>query len=145
MMCCMPQMDTDLQRLADAVTLRRADLGLSREECARRAGMSNNTWGRIEQGRPARDTSYSRIDRVLDWPIGTCAQILDDPTFEPFPSEIVARARVSQVPIGEDAVRSAIQNATIATAPNLTGAQIMELQERAIAELRRRGLLPLPD
>ncbi len=141
----MHRTDTDLQRLAASVTLRRNDLGLSRDEAARRGPMSNNTWRKVESGSPSMDTTYAKVDRVLDWPTGTCTRILDDPGFTPFPTGTVTGARISQVPIGEEAVRSAIQNATIATAPNLTGAQIMELQERAIAELRRRGVLPPPD
>lgn len=104
--------------------------------------MSNTTWHRVEDGKGVRDTTYSRVDDVLGWPTGTCMQILDDPDYRPFPSEVAASgARVSQAPIEEDAVRQAITSATIATAPELTGAQIKQLQERAIEELRRQGIL----
>jgi hypothetical protein len=103
--------------------------------------MSNTTWHRVEDGLGVRDTTYVRVDSVLDWPTGTCAQVLNDPTFTPFASETAAGARFSRPPLDEAAIRQAIQSATIATAPNLTGAQIVELQEKAIEELRRRGLL----
>lgn len=103
--------------------------------------MSNTTWHRVEDGKGVRDTTYSRVDEVLGWPLGTSAQVLDDPSYRPFPSEVAGGARISQVPIEEDAVRQAITSATIATAPELTGAQIKALQEKAIEELRRQGIL----
>lgn len=141
MMCDMPRQAADLRRLAEAVERRRSELRISVDEAARRATMSNTTWHRVEDGKATRDTTYSRVDDVLGWPTGTCMQILDDPDYRPFPSEVTGGARYSQVPIEEDAVRQAITSATIATAPELTGAQIKALQERAIEELRRQGVL----
>lgn len=141
MMCDMPRQAADLRRLAEAVERRRSELRISVDEAARRATMSNTTWHRVEDGKATRDTTYSRVDDVLGWPTGTCMQILDDPDYRPFPSEVAGGARYSQVPIEEDAVRQAITSATIATAPELTGAQIKALQERAIEELRRQGVL----
>lgn len=103
--------------------------------------MSNTTWHRVEDGKSVRDTTYSRVDDVLGWPTGTCMQVLDDADYKPFPSEVIGGARYSQVPIEEEAVRQAITSATIATAPELTGTQIKALQEKAIEELRRQGIL----
>lgn len=132
----------DLRRLAELVQLRRAELRLSKDECARRAGMSNTTWTRVEEGLGVRDTTYSRVDEVLGWPLGTSARVISDLDFTPMPSEVIKGVRHSKVPIRSDDLRRAIQNATIATAPDLTGAQIHELQERALEELRKQGLLP---
>lgn len=134
-----------LRRLADAVRMRRVQLDLSIDECSRRAPMSNTTWHRVEDGLGVRDTTYSRVDAVLDWPADSCHQILDDPDYTPFPSESAAGVRYSQPPIAEAAVRQAVQSATIATTPDLTGAQITALQERVIEELRRQGVLPNAD
>lgn len=141
MMCDMPRQAADLRRLADAVELRRSELRISVDEAARRATMSNTTWHRVEDGKSVRDTTYSRVDDVLGWPTGTCMQVLDDADYKPFPSEVIGGARYSQVPIEEEAVRQAITSATIATAPELTGTQIKALQEKAIEELRRQGIL----
>ncbi|MFB7617789.1 helix-turn-helix domain-containing protein [Kitasatospora sp. NPDC056181] len=138
----MPPQADGLQRLAGAVQRRRAELRLSKDECARRASMSITTWRRVEDGDPVRDTTYARVDEVLGWELGASARIIDDPTAEPMLSEVHGGVRYSQPAISEDRLRHAIQNATIATAPTLTGAQIKELQERAIEELRRQGLLP---
>jgi hypothetical protein len=142
MMCAMPRSAADLHRLAAAVQLRRSELGISVDEAARRASMSNTTWHRLEDEHNVRDTTYIRVDTVLGWPRGACEQLLNDPDFQPHPTETVDGVRYSQAPIDEAALRQAIQSATIATAPELTGAQIVALQERALDELRRQGLLP---
>lgn len=137
MMWDMPRDAADLQRLADAVALRRTALRLSVDEAARRAKMSNTTWHRVEDAAGVRDTTYARVDEVLDWPPGTSQLILNDPTYRPFPTETVKGARYSQVPSDEDEFKQALQAATIATLPNVTGAEITALQAAAIKELRR--------
>lgn len=104
--------------------------------------MSITTWRRVEEGQAVRDVTYARVDEALGWQAGTSARVIEDPDFAPASSGPSARVRISQVPLDSEALRQAIQNATIATAPNLTGAQIRELQERAIEELQRQGLLP---
>ncbi|MFI9304824.1 hypothetical protein ACIG0C_36430 [Kitasatospora aureofaciens] len=104
--------------------------------------MSITTWRRVEEGQPVRDITYARVDEVMSWPLGTSTRIIEDPDYSPIASEVVKGARFSKAPLSSEALRQAIQNATIATAPELTGAQIQELQERAIEELRRQGLLP---
>lgn len=142
MMCDMPGQADGLQRLAEAVTHRRTQLRLTRDACARQAKMSITTWRRVEEGQPVRDITYARVDDVMKWPAGASSLVIEDPDYTPTPSEPPRGARVSKVPLDSEALRQAIQNATIATAPNLTGAQIRELQERAIAELQRQGLIP---
>ncbi|WP_377271865.1 hypothetical protein [Peterkaempfera sp. SMS 1(5)a] len=137
----MARTPADLQRLATRVTSRRTELHLSRDECARRARMSNTTWRRVEEGLPTRDTTYARVDEVLDWPPGTSAAILDGDESAPVPGETSGGVRFSRPPLTEDALRGAITDATIATLPDLTGAQIRALQEQAVEEARRRGLL----
>lgn len=131
----------DLRRLADAVSVRREGLNLSVDECARRAKMSNTTWHKVEDGLTVRGTTYARVEQVLQWPAQTCAEILARPEFTPFPSDVAGGARYSQPPLPEDAVRLAVQSATIATTPDLTGAQIAALQEGVIEHLRRQGIL----
>lgn len=140
MMWDMPRDAADLLRLAEHVTARRSALQISVDEAARRANMSNTTWHRVEDGKGVRDTTYHRVDTVLAWPAGTCTQILNDPTFKPFETAGAMGAEYSSG-MPEAAVRQAIQNATLATAPGLTGAQILELQQRAIEELKRQGVL----
>ncbi|WBP89470.1 hypothetical protein [Kitasatospora cathayae] len=138
----MPGQADGLHRLAETVSRRRAELRLSRDACARQAKMSITTWRRVEEGQPVRDITYARVDEVMGWPLGTSARVIEDSDYSPIASEVVKGARFSKAPLSSEALRQAIQNATIATAPELTGAQIQELQEKAIEELRRQGLLP---
>jgi hypothetical protein len=136
---------TDRRRLADAVQARRTQLKLSKDECARRAKMSNVTWTRVEEAESVRDTTYVRVDEVLEWAPGSCVEILADPEFQPVPSRAAKGARYSEPPLAEQALRQAVQNASIATVPDLTGAQIIALQEQVIEELRRQGVIPNVD
>ncbi len=137
MMWDMPRDAADLQRLADAVALRRTALRLSVDEAARRAQMSNTTWHRVEDAAGVRDTTYARVDEVLDWPPGTSQLILDDPTFRPFPTETAKGARYSQVPWVDDDVRQAYKNVTLANQADMTAAQIMALADAVVEEFRK--------
>lgn len=103
--------------------------------------MSNNTWTRVEEGASVRDTTYVRVDQVLGWPRGTCLAIIKGEE-EPAPGDIVEGFRHSRVGITEDDLRQVIQDATITTLPDLTGAQIRALHEQAVKEARRLGLIP---
>lgn len=104
--------------------------------------MSNTTWHRVEDGAPVRDTTYSRIDQVLDWPPGTCAAILAGEEAGPERTESAAGGRISRPELTAEALRRAVTDATIGTMPGATGAEIAALAERAVEEARRLGLLP---
>lgn len=104
--------------------------------------MSITTWRRVEEAQPVRDVTYVRVDEALEWEAGTSAAVIESPDFAPAAGRPSKGVKFSQVPLDSESLRRAIQNATIATAPDLTGAQIRELQERAIEELQRQGLLP---
>ncbi|WP_370094535.1 helix-turn-helix domain-containing protein [Streptacidiphilus sp. MAP12-20] len=132
----------DLKRLGRLVTSRRAQLGISKDEAARRAGMSNVTWKRIQDGLPVRDTSYAKVDAVLHWPPGTSLAIANGSTDDPLASEVTGDVRITRLPDAEDSLRTAVQDAVITTAPDLTGTQIRAIGDRVIEELRRRGVLP---
>lgn len=99
--------------------------------------MSNTTWHRVEDAAGVRDTTYSRVDEVLDWPPGTCREVLDDPSYKPFPTETAKGARYSRVQSDEGEFMQALQTGVIATLPNVTGAEIMALQKKVQEELRR--------
>jgi hypothetical protein len=138
-----------LQNLAALVTARRTAIGISLDEAARRAvdaegkPMSNTTWKRVEKGLPTRDTTYARVDQVLGWVPGSCMEILNGSTAAPAVSSVAADGvRITELADLEESLSAAIQSATIATAPDLTGGQIRELNDRVLADLRKRGVLP---
>lgn len=141
-----------LGRLAAHVKARRHQLGLARLQAAQAAGMSKDTWLRVETGNPVRALNYAKIDNVLEWEPGTCADIAagarDTPQIREGGAQFIETAVIRSAPLDgvEDEIQQAVVNATIATTPGLTAAEIGKLGERVIEELRRRGVLPpVPD
>lgn len=104
--------------LGETVRVRRRDLRLSKEEAARRGGMSVKTWTSVEEGRAVRDTTYVGIEDALEWERGSVGAVLDgsDPTpLEPVqdeePIEVEYAARVLELvraQYGDEVYRAAI-------------------------------------
>jgi hypothetical protein len=137
-------MDRDLDRLATAVRTRRTELRLGIEPAAKLAGISKDTWKRVEAGLNVRDTTYTAIDRALQWASGGCTAVLEGG--EGVPVEEVPGedgVRISKIPKREleRVVGDAVQSAALATKGDLTGAEILELNRRVLEELRDRGIL----
>lgn len=137
-------MATDLHHLGERVQQRRVALGLGIEPAARKAGMSKDTWKRVERGQSVLATTYPKIDFGLDWATGSCEAILEGQ--EPIEIERstenggVIFAKIPSADLA-DAVEQAVQSAAIATTDNLTAAQIRELSARVLEDLKKRGLI----
>jgi hypothetical protein len=136
----------DLQRLAAQVRQRRATLGLDLEPAAASVGMSKDTWKKVEAAKPVRLTSYGKIEKALQWAPGSIDRILAGA------SPVVARkprdggpsdGKIVTLPKTEleRTVGDAVQSAAMATKETLTAAEILELNERVLQELRDRGIL----
>lgn len=69
----------DRQRLAEAVSIRRAQLGRTQESAPVHGGPSGRTVRAIEQAQLPRYSSavLAKLDRFLDWPPGTAVKILE--------------------------------------------------------------------
>lgn len=134
----------DLQRLAERVTDRRERLGLSVRRAATVAGISKDTWTRIEDAKPVRQQTYDAIEPVLGWTAGSCRKIVDGGEAVQVESD---EGRITAVPPEtlEAELRDAVQGALIASTDDLTAAQIRQVNERAIEILRSRGILPGKD
>ncbi|MCX5584216.1 hypothetical protein [Streptomyces erythrochromogenes] len=141
-------MDRDLERLATAVRKRRTELRLGIEPAAKLAGISKDTWKRVEPreglAQPVRDTSYAAIDRALKWAPGGCAAVLKGGEAVPVDEAAgESGVKISKIPKREleRVVGDAVQSAALATKGDLTGAEILELNRRVMEELRERGVL----
>ncbi|KIF02243.1 hypothetical protein PL81_31250 [Streptomyces sp. RSD-27] len=140
-------MTPDLDRLAKVVKTRRLELYPSRLAAAQAADISKDTWRKVEEGEPVREVSYARIDSALSWATGTCVHISEGG--EPVVTHLgdgpdghsVMTTEIPPSLLPED-VRDIIRDSAMATTPNLTVREVRELQERVVAELRERGLLP---
>lgn len=140
-----PSAESARQRLATLVTQRRVRLGMNKIDVARAAGITITTYNKIEDGISVRDTSYGKIEKVLQWAPGACLDILNGAAGPTLVDDAdVKGAFISPVAAGDltDDVASAVQDAAIAVSDDLTAAQIRELKERVVAELRKRGRIP---
>lgn len=117
------------------------ELGLSITAVAEIAGLSKDTYKKVEAGRPIRDASYIKLDSALRFAPGSCRAVLEGADAVATISAGEA-GRVHALTVApETAARDAIASAAIATTGNLTAAEIRALSERILEELRDRGVL----
>lgn len=134
----------DLERLAVLVKKRRAELKLGIEPAAKLAGISKDTWKRVEAGLKVWDTKYTGVETALQWATGSCLRVLGG--HDPIVNEQISEdpeTRVAEIPKTdlERLIGDAVQSAAIATRGSLTGDEILELNEKVIQELRERGVI----
>ena len=133
-----------LGRLGQLVQARRTELKLGVEPAAKLAGISKDTWKRVEAGLKVWDRSFAGIETALQWASGSCRLVLEggDPVIN-VPAEESPDTKIAQVPKSEleRLVGDAIQSAAIKTKGSLTGDEILELNERVLKELRERGVI----
>ncbi|MFJ4974142.1 hypothetical protein ACIP6X_02125 [Streptomyces coeruleorubidus] len=142
-----PADERDYERLATLARRRRAELGLALNDVnAKAGGLSNRTWQRVEKGLEIRETNYVKVDGLLKWAPGSCLNVLDggDPTpveemKEPAASD-VQKSALPQDVIDRQAIET-IQLALIATAKGTSAEEIREMSERAVRDLKERGLI----
>jgi len=129
-----------LQRLGKLMAQRRMELNLSKRATSEAAGISINTYQRVEDGSPVRDVTYAKIENALGWAAGSVQEILDGAT-EPVLISPGPRHRVDVARVPEDALRGAVTSAFVAVSDTLTGAEIRELSRRVIEDLKRQGIV----
>jgi transcriptional regulator with XRE-family HTH domain len=132
--------DTALERLAALVTRRRSERRLHKVDVARAAGIEVNTYSKIEDAKPVRATTYTKIEPILGWANGSCLDILGGATQATLLEESVDRAAVSPVTaedLAED-VGAVVQDAAVSISDTLTAAEIRELKRRVVSEVLER-------
>ncbi|MEU1043874.1 helix-turn-helix transcriptional regulator [Streptomyces sp. NPDC005897] len=138
-------MGNDYARLGTLVYERRVHLGLGVEPAAKLAGMSKDTWKKIEAGRSdVHATSYTKIERALQWAPNSCLRILEghDPVVvEPTPAS--PDAEIAVIPKEELArqVGDSVNSAVLGVKSGMTAEEILALNERVLDELRKRGVI----
>jgi len=133
-----------LERLGQLVQARRAELKLGVEPAAKLAGISKDTWKRVEAGLKVWDRSFAGIETALQWASGSCRIILDggDPIISE-PSKESAAAQLTQIPQSELERRAgdAIRSALLGIKGSLTADEILDLNARILKEFRERGVI----
>ena len=120
----------DLQRLAHHAWTRRHDLGLPITGIAAQAGLSKDTYVRIERGQPVSASSYTKAETALGWAVGTVRTVLDGGE----PTLAAPALQADAAGLGQ-----ALAGAVAAVADYLTGAQIRD--PRAIVQSVNRAEL----
>lgn len=133
----------DYARLADIVHKRRLELGMPIAAIAEKAGVSKDTYRKIEEGGSVRDVTYAKIEPALRWAAGSCWEILAGATAPIAVARPEHDDTVEYRPPGasEEDVLHAVTAAAIAVADNLTAKQINDLSRHVLKELQRRGVL----
>ncbi|MFJ4418215.1 helix-turn-helix domain-containing protein [Streptomyces sp. NPDC088925] len=134
----------DAERLATYVRERRDRLGLPRKKAAEQAGMSKDTWFRVETAAPVRAGSYDKLDAPLKWAPGSARAVLMGAEPVLVEASQSGGATVAQRPVEDldERAREAVQLALIATAGSLTADEIRATSDRALDLLRERGIIP---
>lgn len=132
---------SDLVRLAKRVKAHRLGLYPSRLAAAQAAGISKDTWKRVEDAEEVRDGTYTRIEKALGWASGSCAAIAEG--FEPVLGESgetpAAGATAFSGPISAEALRSAAFEAARAKLPTAPIGDIDAFSDELVEVLRKTG------
>lgn len=131
--------DADLERLSKLVVARRLELGLGILPAAKQAGISKDTWKRVETGQAVRATTYTDIEHTLQWAVGSCRAIIEGAAGPVVVAPLGDGVVAAKIP--EDELSDAITSSAIAVTDNLTAREIRELSQAIIDELKGRGLL----
>jgi DNA-binding XRE family transcriptional regulator len=131
------------EHLGQLVQTRRRELKLGVEPAAKLAGISKDTWKRVEAGLKVWDRSYGGIEAALKWAPGSCSRILEGGTPIVAEASSAGDATIAVIPKDElkRHVGDSVNSAAIGIKGGLTDEQILELNDRVLKELRERGVL----
>lgn len=131
----------DLDRLAKHVKAHRLELYPSRLDAAGAAGISKDTWKRVEEGKPVQDVKLARIARALGWTAESCVAIAEGGEPVLVDTERGATTRPPEMPASLDAevVRKAVYEAARAKMPSTPIGDLDGFADEIVDVLRRAG------
>ena len=132
----------DLGRLAHHVKRHRLELYPSRLAAAQAAGISKDTWQKVEDGEPVRESTYAKIDRALHWAVGSCIAVAEGGT--PALVSLAEATASAESPderrqLSADEVRQAAFEAARAKLPTAPIGDIDAFSDALVEILRRAG------
>ncbi|NUS22735.1 MAG: helix-turn-helix domain-containing protein [Streptomyces sp.] len=131
----------DLERLAKRVKAHRLELYPSRLAAARAAGISKDTWQRVEEGLEVREGTYAAIDKALGWATGSCMVIADgyEPVLADDAGAPAGAASAAPGTLGVEELRRAAFEAARKTMPGAPIGDIDSFSDELVEVLRRTG------
>lgn len=132
----------DLDRLAKSVKAHRMQAFPSRDAAAETAGITRNTWKRVEEGLEVRESTYAKIDKALGWSIGSCITITEGGNPVLVDDSPAGAAPAPVTPMTEDEARRAVFEAARAKMPASTPiGDIDAFSDELVEILRRAGVV----
>jgi len=132
----------DLGRLAKRVKAHRLELYPSRLAAATAAGISKDTWKRVEEGKPILEVKYAQIDRALGWATGGCISITEgrEPVLVDSPNG-AAPAPAPSGSLSADELRRAAFEAARAKLPGAPIGEIDAFSDELVEVLQKAGFV----
>lgn len=117
---------------------------MKQADVAAKAVVTVKTYGRIESGEPVRDTTYGKVDPVLDWASGSCLDVLNGGNPTPIekssmPGVVFSPISEGDLVVEQGALEQAVQDAAVAVGGQLTADGINELKRRVVELVRSRS------
>ncbi|MEV0015380.1 helix-turn-helix domain-containing protein [Streptomyces tendae] len=128
----------DLDRLAQRVKAHRMEQYRSRDAAADAAGITRNTWKRVETGDEVRESTYAKVDKALGWAIGSCLLIADggNPVLA---GDDIATTETPAAPATAEETRRAVFEAARTTLPDAPIGELDAFSDELVEILRRLG------
>ncbi|MFD5814345.1 hypothetical protein [Streptomyces sp. NPDC127038] len=127
----------DLGRLATRVKAHRHEQYPSRDAAAAAAGVTRNTWKRVEEGLEVRELTYAKVDKALGWVTGSCILIAEGG--EPFLAATFPPHQPAPLVPSEDEARKAAYEAARGAMPKAPIGEVDDFVERFVKALRQTG------
>lgn len=130
----------DLRRLAARVKAHRLELYPSRLAAAKVAGISKDTWQRVEEAEGVREATYAKVDRALRWATGSSIAVAEggEPVLVDAAGE-VAGVPAKKDPLDPEKVRRAAFDAARTTLPTASIGDLDAFTDELVEVLRRTG------
>lgn len=128
----------DLDRLAHSVKRHRMEQYPSRDAAAEAAGITRNTWKRVETGDEVRESTYAKVDKALGWAIGSCLIIAEggNPVLA---GDDIAATGAPATPATAEEARRAVFEAARTTLPDAPIGELDAFSDELVEILRRLG------
>jgi hypothetical protein len=129
----------DLDRLAQSVKRHRLELYGPRDAAVSASDVTKDTWQRVEEGRPVRESTYAAIERALGWATGSCIEVAEGGE----PTLVDTAARGGSVAASGRLTAAAVRRAAFEAArkklPMAAVGDIDAFSEEIVEVLRRAG------